>query len=597
MNIPKAILRRRIVQTIEPDAASITLLQDNHRENNDRLISVDVGCPISKTRIKTPVRGKVCNHFTCFDLDAFLDMAPPLHRLCDWKCPICHLHMGPLDLVNVSWFQREILKYCSKSEHEFALYNIELMEYVPVASKGEIAPHEREIAGMGLIRSSPTLSQELPIPATQSMSTRTTPQRVEGADELKTNAQTEEGQSKSQYEKPDHAKPLEQTKKEDTKATKLMETKQVDQFKQTKKVNKADSGKSQGSTSSDNAMENTPPALHRQKPDFVELDFDCSNPRPWIRPNEMSTKATKVEEAITDEEKTNTQKRHNKKIIISGDTTPDEDFESTLPKVKFIKSPARRSIFQAVVVKSKTPSPKKDEQVKTTEKKQGRSSKLSIGEDSVDTPVPKPSTSIKRLPMQDSTVWSQWLAESDSEEDQLFGQPMVISDATTFVKQENAEKHIRSVSEEAKENKSTEKDQHSEMEHGDNSTDELFGEPTILPGSSVPDVEQSRNQGTDDDPLQVDDIVMFGEPVIFSSQLNSSGPSQLDSYESTSGFDVRPSLGQKSLPKWLTDLETTDESPEKVTDQFLFGESSFIHADSQSLTGPLLSSSGEMNCS
>lgn len=56
-------------------------------------IVLDLKCPISKTTLKVPVRGKHCSHIDCFDLDSFLSSRPkyaggvPVPDA--WFCPIC----------------------------------------------------------------------------------------------------------------------------------------------------------------------------------------------------------------------------------------------------------------------------------------------------------------------------------------------------------------------------------------------------------------------------------------------------------------------------------------------------------------------------
>ena len=49
-------------------------------------IRVDLKCPITRQRIRLPVRGSDCKHIQCFDLESFLRMN------CDrpsWCCPVC----------------------------------------------------------------------------------------------------------------------------------------------------------------------------------------------------------------------------------------------------------------------------------------------------------------------------------------------------------------------------------------------------------------------------------------------------------------------------------------------------------------------------
>ncbi|XP_028774835.1 E4 SUMO-protein ligase PIAL2 isoform X2 [Neltuma alba] len=47
---------------------------------------ISLTCPISFTRIKTPVKGRSCKHFQCFDFDNFININS---RRPSWRCPHC----------------------------------------------------------------------------------------------------------------------------------------------------------------------------------------------------------------------------------------------------------------------------------------------------------------------------------------------------------------------------------------------------------------------------------------------------------------------------------------------------------------------------
>ncbi|KAL3039823.1 hypothetical protein AAZX31_01G207700 [Glycine max] len=47
---------------------------------------ISLNCPISFTRIKTPVKGHSCKHFQCFDFDNFINMNS---KRPSWRCPHC----------------------------------------------------------------------------------------------------------------------------------------------------------------------------------------------------------------------------------------------------------------------------------------------------------------------------------------------------------------------------------------------------------------------------------------------------------------------------------------------------------------------------
>ncbi|KAJ9504101.1 hypothetical protein H2202_000157 [Exophiala xenobiotica] len=65
-------------------------------------ISIDLVDPFMSTMWNTPVRGKMCHHRECFDLDAFLDSRTNHDGVTSpdqWKCPICRNDARPQMLV------------------------------------------------------------------------------------------------------------------------------------------------------------------------------------------------------------------------------------------------------------------------------------------------------------------------------------------------------------------------------------------------------------------------------------------------------------------------------------------------------------------
>ncbi|XP_050235788.1 E4 SUMO-protein ligase PIAL2-like [Mercurialis annua] len=48
---------------------------------------VSLNCPISKTRIRTPVKGHCCNHYQCFDFESFMMSNS---KRPSWRCPVCN---------------------------------------------------------------------------------------------------------------------------------------------------------------------------------------------------------------------------------------------------------------------------------------------------------------------------------------------------------------------------------------------------------------------------------------------------------------------------------------------------------------------------
>ncbi|XWS48877.1 hypothetical protein CRYUN_Cryun13aG0114300 [Craigia yunnanensis] len=56
---------------------------------------ISLKCPISKTRIKTPVKGHTCKHLQCFDFNNYVDINS---RRPSWRCPHCNQHVCYTDI-------------------------------------------------------------------------------------------------------------------------------------------------------------------------------------------------------------------------------------------------------------------------------------------------------------------------------------------------------------------------------------------------------------------------------------------------------------------------------------------------------------------
>ena len=50
-------------------------------------ITITLMCPITKTRIRQPIRGKNCTHLQCFDLANYVKSNYTLRK---WRCPLCN---------------------------------------------------------------------------------------------------------------------------------------------------------------------------------------------------------------------------------------------------------------------------------------------------------------------------------------------------------------------------------------------------------------------------------------------------------------------------------------------------------------------------
>lgn len=86
-------IRRRIreVRTISYEVSrqrAVRLMNSSHQHGASMLcMSVNLNCPISGTKIATPIKSSLCEHVQCYDLGAFLELA---HRSDSWTCPICN---------------------------------------------------------------------------------------------------------------------------------------------------------------------------------------------------------------------------------------------------------------------------------------------------------------------------------------------------------------------------------------------------------------------------------------------------------------------------------------------------------------------------
>ncbi|PNX96964.1 E3 sumo-protein ligase pli1-like protein [Trifolium pratense] len=56
---------------------------------------ISLNCPISFTRIKTPVKGCSCKHFQCFDFDNFVEINC---KRPSWRCPHCNQYVCYTDI-------------------------------------------------------------------------------------------------------------------------------------------------------------------------------------------------------------------------------------------------------------------------------------------------------------------------------------------------------------------------------------------------------------------------------------------------------------------------------------------------------------------
>ncbi|XP_017216773.1 E4 SUMO-protein ligase PIAL2 isoform X2 [Daucus carota subsp. sativus] len=71
-------------------------------------LQTSLNCPISKNRMRTPIKGHLCKHMQCFDYDSYLSINS--RRPC-WRCPLCDEPVSCIDIridQNIAKVLREV---------------------------------------------------------------------------------------------------------------------------------------------------------------------------------------------------------------------------------------------------------------------------------------------------------------------------------------------------------------------------------------------------------------------------------------------------------------------------------------------------------
>jgi hypothetical protein len=83
--------------------------------------ALDLRCPITLDKLNQPVRGTMCSHLRCFDLEAFVSVNRQTsninHR---WMCPICQKLILPKDLIQDAYI-KAIVDLTEPSDLEVAI--------------------------------------------------------------------------------------------------------------------------------------------------------------------------------------------------------------------------------------------------------------------------------------------------------------------------------------------------------------------------------------------------------------------------------------------------------------------------------------------
>jgi hypothetical protein len=66
--------------------ASIDILRHNNSDIEITQNKVNLVCPFTRDRIKVPIRGKYCRHFSCICLQTLIITHQATRA---WNCPLC----------------------------------------------------------------------------------------------------------------------------------------------------------------------------------------------------------------------------------------------------------------------------------------------------------------------------------------------------------------------------------------------------------------------------------------------------------------------------------------------------------------------------
>ncbi|XP_008239090.1 PREDICTED: E4 SUMO-protein ligase PIAL2 [Prunus mume] len=81
--------------TLKDYTQPIVPLSDSDSDIIEGPSRISLNCPISYTRIKTPVKGRLCKHLQCFDFSNFVGINL---RRPSWRCPHCNQYVCFLDI-------------------------------------------------------------------------------------------------------------------------------------------------------------------------------------------------------------------------------------------------------------------------------------------------------------------------------------------------------------------------------------------------------------------------------------------------------------------------------------------------------------------
>ena len=99
----------RAMSVVEDEAVNLAwgqqLLNANGDDEEMQVVggTVTLRDPLSTAKIDTPVRGKLCQHFACFDLQTYLEYNA---KHDSWECPVCWAAISPSQVQVCRQFEK-----------------------------------------------------------------------------------------------------------------------------------------------------------------------------------------------------------------------------------------------------------------------------------------------------------------------------------------------------------------------------------------------------------------------------------------------------------------------------------------------------------
>ncbi|KAI0554229.1 hypothetical protein F4679DRAFT_570615 [Xylaria curta] len=99
-----------------------TVIQEMNKKANDPDVIatstvLSLKCPLSYTRIRTPVRSVLCNHISCFDGSSYLQLQEQGPQ---WLCPICN-QSAPFENLAIDEYAKDILEKTEDSVEQVTI--------------------------------------------------------------------------------------------------------------------------------------------------------------------------------------------------------------------------------------------------------------------------------------------------------------------------------------------------------------------------------------------------------------------------------------------------------------------------------------------